>query len=550
MHQRARQEYAKCLQLQPNFQAAQLALQRFNDDRGDIKLIDAAAQAGLRYRWSITGKRPINILQGTGNGCAFLDFDNDGNLDILLIGVRLALYKGNGQGGFTDVTQTSGLLKVSSQFFGCATGDYDNDGFVDLYISAYKGGALLHNQQGQGFRNVTTAAGLAPQPWGVSCAFADVDGDGDLDLYIGNYVKFGPNTEPQMCRVGNQMTACGPKPYKAERGVLYLNAGYGHFRDGTKEWGLYRVSGKNLGAAFADFDHSGRQSLALANDTTPGDLMHNVGTHFTNIGVAGGIAYDQEQRARAGMGIDWGDYDNDGNLDLVMGTFRHEYKMIAHNDGSGLFSDQTTELGMGKATFEDLTFGVKWADFDNDGWLDLALANGHVQDNVAALTKGAVYKQSSRLMRNLQGTSFEDVSARAGESFLKEIVGRGLATGDYDNDGRVDLLIVDSEGSPLLLHNETASAGHWLSIQLIGKQTNRDAIGALVTVQSGRQKLMRRCGTDGSYLSASDHRVHFGLGPSGKPVNISVRWPSGATSHLKRVAVDRFITIEENAVTR
>jgi hypothetical protein len=425
-----------------------------------------------------------------GNGCGFLDYNNDGNLDVLLVGPKVALYQGDGTGRFTDVSAATGLARLSGRFLGCAVGDYDNDGFDDLYLSAYRGGALLRNAGGTGFQEVTKAAGIGPQPWGTSCAFADVDNDGRLDLYVGNYVVFGPNTQPQLCPMSGHLSSCGPRYYQPERGVLYRNEGDGRFRDVTKAWGADKVEGKALGVAFADYDGSGRESLAIANDEVAGDLLHNRGRgRFENIGTSSGTAYDGDGNPHGGMGIDWGDYDNDGKLDLFVATFQNEPKCVYRNEGE-FFTESSVALGMAPA-LPLVAFGSKWLDYDNDGWLDLILANGHVQDNIAVIDKSAAYLQSTQLFRNAgNGTAFADVSASAlDEGARRPAAGRGLATGDFDNDGRVDVLIADSEGAPLLLHNRTPQAGHWLSVRLVGTKSNRGGIGALVTVEADGRKM-------------------------------------------------------------
>jgi hypothetical protein len=509
-----------------------------------VRFVDVAAAAGIHYRWAIPGKRPLNILQTIGNGCAFLDYDDDGNLDLLLVGPRVALYRGNGRGQFTDVSAATGVAGLAGHFLGCAVGDYDNDGFPDLYLSAYRGGALLHNLGGRGFADVTRAAGIPPQPWGTSCAFGDVDGDGRLDLYVCNYVVFGPQTKPQLCDFSGTLGSCGPRYYRPERGALYHNEGGGRFRDVTRAREATRVSGKCLGAAFADFDGSGRQSLALANDEVPGDLLLNLGRKFRNIGVDSGTAYDTQGNVHGGMGIDWGDYDNDGRLDLVVATFTNEAKSIYHNDGGRAFTDNSAALGIAERTLPYIAFGAKWLDCDNDGWLDLLLANGHVQDNIRDIDRNLSYREPTQLFRNLQGGAFEELTAQAGVDLSRPIVGRGLAVGDYDNDGRVDALVVDSEGAPLLLHNETQPTGHWLTCRLAGRTSNSDGAGALLTAEAGGLRQVRRCGTDGSYMSASDRRVHFGLGPA-LTATITVRWPSGTVRAYRDLPADREVTLKE-----
>jgi hypothetical protein len=505
--------------------------------------VDATEQAGLDYRWSISGKRPLNILQTIGNGCALLDVDQDGSLDILLVGPKTALYRGDGHGRFTNVTAAFGLDRLSGHFLGCAVGDYDNDGFPDVYLSAYRGGVLLHNEGGRAFRDVTGVSGIRSQPWGTSCAFADIDGDGKLDLYIGNYVQFGPHSV-QLCAMRGVQSACGPHYYSAEKGVLYHNLGGGKFEDATRAWGAESVTGKALGVAIADYDGSGRQSIAIANDEVPGDLLRNTGARFADAGVLSGTAVDDNGRAHGGMGIDWGDYDNDGKLDLAIATFQNEAKCVYHNEGGGIFADRSSALGVADPTRPYVAFGIKFFDFDNDGFLDLIMANGHVQDNISDVDGTTTYKQPVKLFRNCGGRSFQDVSSGAGPMFASKIVGRGLAVGDYDNDGEVDVLIVDSEGAPHLLHNGTRNAGNWLSLKLQGVRSNRDGIGALLTIEANGLTQLRRCATDGSYLSASDVRVHAGVGAA-MSARVTVQWPGGTCTTYEAVPANRVSILRE-----
>jgi len=505
-----------------------------------VRFVDRAREAGLNYRWRIPGPRPLTILQTMGWGCAFLDYDNDGSLDILLVGPKLALYRGDGHGHFTEVTHPAGLDNLQGRFMGCAVGDYDNDGYSDLYISAYHGGLLFHNENGKRFRDATRQAGIKPLSWGSSAAFGDIDNDGKLDLYIGNYVRFGPDT-PQLC----DNSSCSPFYYSAEKGVLYRNLGNGRFQDVTRQWGADKVTGKVLGMTFADYDGSGRQSLVIANDGVPGDLLKNLGGKFTNIGPSSGVAYNGNGSTQAGMGIDWGDYDDDGRLDLVITNFENEPKPIYHNEGGDIFQDRSPVLGVARKTTVYLAFGVKWLDMDNSGRLALMIANGHVIDNIASHEKDRTYRQLPQLFRNEGGARFTEISAASGPGLQRPVVGRGLAIGDYDNDGRIDALMVDADGAPLLLHNETAPAGHWLLLRLEGVESNRDGYGALVRVTAGGRTQTRLCHADGSYMSSSDRRVHIGLGAAATVQSLTVRWPSGHTDTYKDVPADRILRLRE-----
>ena len=515
---------------------------------GDSKalFVDVARQAGMNYRWTVPGPRPLDILQTIGNGCAFLDYDNSGHLSVLLIGTdHVALFKGDGHGHFTDVSHAMGLDTLRGHFLGCAVGDYDNDGFEDVYISGYRTGLLLHNDGGKSFTDVTAKAGLKPQPWGTACAWADIDNDGRLDLFVGGYADYERQKGPILCKDHDILSSCGPNYYGAKPGMLYHNEGGGRFRDVTQAWGLSNT-GKTLGAAFADYAGSGHPGLYLANDEQVGNLFQNSGARMKDIGRESGAGFDGRFRTHGGMGLDWGDYDNDGKLDLFIAAFRSEPKTIHHNEGGGLFQDRSESLTFGGATEPYVAFGGKWLDYDNDGWLDLMIANGHVQDNIAAIDKGATYREPTQLFRNDHGRLLVDMSARAGADLPRPIVGRGLAVGDFDNDGRMDALVVDSEGMPLLLRNESAPVGHWLSLKLVGTKSNRDGIGALVTVIAGGLTQTRLCHTDGSYLSASDVRVHLGLGKAAVAETIRVHWPSGQVDVLRHVKSDQHLTVRES----
>lgn len=511
------------------------------------RFTDVATKAGIDFRYAIAGKRPINILQAMGGGCAFLDVNGDGSLDILLISQRVALYQGDGKGGFTDVTEAAGLASLPAGWWmGCAVGDYDNDGFDDLYLSAYRGGVLLHNEGGKAFRDVTKQAGIAPQPWGTACTFGDYDNDGRLDLYIGNYVKFGPDSV-QLCKVKDFLTSCSPTVYEAEKGALYRNLGKGRFQDVTRETGADDVTGKALGAVFFDADGTGRQSLMLPNDEVPSDLLWNTdGSHFKNIGEIAGVAYTESGKPYGGMGVDRGDVDGDGRLDIAIGTFTLENRLVLINQGSRLFVDQSEPLGVAGPAMSYLTFGTKFLDFDNDGDLDIMFANGYIADNVAKYEPARAYREPTLLLRNEDGKQFTDLSKQAGPDLQREIVGRGLATGDYDNDGRVDVIIADGEGPPLLLHNETSSPGNYLSLRLIGTKSNRNGYGATVTIEAGGKRQTRACHADGSYLSSSDSRVHVGIG-SAESARITVRWPAGGASVVQADTVNRTLTVREEA---
>jgi enediyne biosynthesis protein E4 len=503
-------------------------------------LVDVTLESGIRYSWKASGTRPLDLLQTIGNGAAFLDVNGDKNLDILLVGQPIALFQGDGHGHFTEITRSSDLGDVKGHFIGVATADYDNDGDTDIYLSAYRGGALLENQNGK-FKNVTKFSQIEPSRFGTACSFVDMNMDGDLDLFIGNYVEFGEGVK-RLCRENNILTGCNVRQYEKEKSVFYYAAGNKKFR---RFLDLDSIEiGKTLGSAMF-FDENG-PAIAIANDEMSGNLLYrDARGMFVDQGVVSGIAFNKNGGVHGGMGCDWGDYDNDGKLDLTIATFANETKAIYHNEGNPseknvLFQESAALLGS-TASFPYVAFGIKWIDADNDGWLDLLIANGHVLDNVEQITPGSKYRQPTLLLRNNGGKQMTDATKRIRHGG-HDIVGRGLATGDWDNDGRVDAIVVDAEGEPLLLHNEAPSAG-WIGFSLSqspGHSGGRDAYGALVTVTTGSLKQMRHCHTDGSYLSASDQRLHFGLGNAKKADSVVVRWPDGTIDNLGALESGRY----------
>ncbi len=524
-----------------------------------VQFVDVARQAGLRYVFTIHDPRPLTILGSIGNGCAFLDYDNDGNLDILLVGERLALYKGDGRGHFTDVTHRMGLDRLHGRFLGCAVGDYDNDGYDDIYLSGYHTGLLLHNERGQGFRDVTRQAGLTAQPWGTSCGFADLSGGGRLDLVVLNYVRFGPH-DYQHCEDEMVPAGCPPAYYTPEMPVYYRNLGGGRFRDESQASGIGRAHGRGLALAFADYDDSGRQSVLVANDNLPGDLFHNDGAaHFTNVGGRSGADLDAHGNTHSGMGADWADFEGDGRLGVIVTTLEAQPKSLYRNEGRGLFRDVSERAGLDAKAAPYITFGVKWLDYDNDGRPDLLMASGHIEDNIARIVIRPTperpinrYRLPTQVFHNdgparLWGeVHFSDVSARMGDALQKPIVGRGLAVGDFDNDGRVDALVVDSEGPPLLLHNQGGHVGNWLGLRLVGTgRSNRDALGARVTLTAGGRTQVKEVQTAGSYLSASDKRLLFGLGDAARVDAVTVRWLDGRVQSVTGFHAGCYQTIRE-----
>lgn len=508
---------------------------------------DVAAEAGLKFRWGHGGKSPLTILETLGHGCAFLDYDQDGRLDILLVGNRrCALYRNVGNGGFADVTEQAGLT-AEGTFFGLAVGDYDNDGYPDVYVTGYGTCVLYHNTGKGRFVDVTARSGLAARgPYDVvtAAAFVDLDGDGKLDLFAGRYIVFTP-VSVQFCFYHGVKAGCGVKNYEADFPRVYRNNGNGSFTDTTQAWGFGSAHGKCLGVAVRAADEGRGVLLYAANDEHPGDLFVSKGSRYANIGIPSGTAFNRDGLTQAGMGVDWGDVNNDGRPDLVVATFQSEAKSLYRSDGANLFTEMSGQLGIAGATTPYVAWTARLFDYDNDGWLDLLFTNGHVQDNVHEIQPDRTYPQPTQLFHNEQGRLFREIKGEGGPAFTRSIVGRGAAFGDYDDDGRVDVVIVDEEGAPLLLHNEAKSAHHWLGIRLVGVRSNRDGVGARVVVTAGEARLTRDQQLGGGYLSAHDPRLHFGLGAADRVQKIEVRWPDGQVDIIKDAPADRYIVITQ-----
>ena len=510
--------------------------------------VDVAEKAGVSFSLGHNGKTPLTILETLGSGGGFLDCDGDGWLDIVLVGPnKTSLFRNNGDGTFADATAGSGLRQTGI-WQGVATGDYDNDGRADLFVSGYRDAALYHNEGAGRFREVTKTAGLASKLWGASAAFFDADNDGRLDLLVTHYVQFLP-TSTKFCLQGGLMSTCGPTNYDPEKPTLYRNNGDGTFSDETKKRGLGDAHGNALGVAIADYDDDGDVDFAVANDQLPGDLYKNDGKgHFKNVALLAGTAYNADGSAYAGMGVDWADYKNDGRAALVATAYQHQPTCLYEQTAPGLFADVGYTAGIGPATRENVGFGIKFLDYDNDGRSDVLVANGHAVDNIAKTDRTTTYAQLPQLFHNMGAGRFEEVTEKAGPAFAASVVGRGLCVGDYDNDGRVDALLTNIEGRVLLLHNEGAAAkkNHFLVLRLQGgPRSNRDALGARVRVTAGGLTQQALVTTAGSFLSASDVRVHLGLGPSVRADRVEIRWPSGRKTVLTNVAADRFLRIVE-----
>ena len=500
--------------------------------------VNVAPSLGVRYTSNHAGRRPRNILEANGSGCAFLDYNQDGRLDLLLVGKpQCALFRNDGA-RFTEVTAQSGLHRPG-YWIGAGAADWDNDGDPDLCLSGFKTGALYRNDDGR-FVDITTRAGVRFPVWGQSPAFGDVDNDGLLDLYVSAYARFD-HRDPRYCPRGGIPAICGPELYEPELGRLYRNLGSGRFREITNEAGLNTANGRSWGAAFQDYDDDGDTDLYVANDMLACDLFENLGGRFRNIGIGSGTAFDGGGSRIAGMAADWGDYDQDGRPDLLVSAFSAQHTVLFRQQRRGVFLDSSDAVGLSHPTTPLVGFGGRFLDFDLDGRPDLLLANGHVMDNAEQFYKGETYRQPLLLLRNDRGT-FTDRSADllAGVPW---IVARGAAFGDFDNDGRTDVLVMDLEGQPLLLHNRH-SGGRWLGLKLVGKKSNRDGLGARVLVTTDGQQ-RHECQTSGSLLSSNDPRIRVGLGERAAATEVTVLWPSGRVSRLTEAMGGSYLEVRE-----
>ena len=527
--------------------------------------VDVAQQAGLGAFVNVQGSpRKDYILESFGGGAAFLDYDNDGWLDVLLVrGSTIedyltkggdpicSLYHNNGDGTFTDVTEKSGLGAARGWGMGVAVADYDNDGFKDIFITGFGRNFLFHNQGNGTFIDVTDKAGVRGGGWSTGAAFADYDRDGFLDLYVARYVEFDPLHPPRRnpsCVFQGIEVYCGPTGFVGLPDILYHNNGNGTFTDVTAQAGITDLQNKyyGLGVTWGDYDNDGWPDILVANDITPRYLYHNNknGT-FTDQGAMSGVAYDEQGMTQGSMGVDFGDYDNDGWLDITETNFSHEPKELYHNLQNGLFNDVTYPSGIGDISYHYLSWGTQFIDYDNDGWLDIFTVNGHVYPEMERPNTGTSFFQRPLLFRNNGNGTFEEVGESSGEAMKKRYVGRGAAFGDFDNDGDIDVLVNNIDGRPALFRNDGGNQLNWLEIKLVGTRSNRDAIGARLTLRAGDLKMIREIKAGGSFCSTSDPRAHFGLRKAARVDSLEIRWPSGLVETLKDLPVNKIVTLTE-----
>ncbi|HUK49041.1 MAG TPA: CRTAC1 family protein, partial [Terriglobales bacterium] len=494
-----------------------------------------------------------------GPGVCVIDYDNDGWPDILFVNSMdwpghktgksyPALYHNNKDGTFTDVTRQAGLA-VEMYGLGCAVGDYDNDGHEDIYITAVGTSHLFHNLGNGKFMDVTAKAGVASPGFATSAVWLDYDNDGKLDLFVEHYVKWSLATDQYCSLTGKAKSYCTPEAYKGESSELFHNEGNGVFKNVTRRAGLEDATGKALGVALLDYDNDGWIDLMVTNDTQPNKLYRNNrnGT-FTDDGLAAGVAFSEAGTARAGMGTDAADYDGSGRQSVVIGNFANQGMALYHNDGTGLFTDEASTNGIARMTMQSLTFATLFFDYDLDGRPDILAVNGHVADDISQLQPTIKYAEPAQLFRNEGNHKFADVTAQLGSALQQPIVGRGAAYLDYDNDGDLDLVIMDNRGNARLLRNDGGNQNDMLRVKLIGTKSNRDAIGAKVTaVTNTGEHLFEMVKSGSSYLSQSELPLTFGLGKPGtvKMVNLNIVWPSGRKESISNVKPDQSLIIEE-----
>jgi hypothetical protein len=535
--------------------------------RPKITFRDVAAEAGITPKLVCGAADKKYILEVNGSGCVWFDYNNDGYVDLYIVNgstipnlldravrdrPRNYLFRNNGDGTFTDVTLRAGV-EGAGWGNGAVAADYNNDGFVDLFVYNF-GKNILYRNNGDGtFTDVSVQAGVVGgNVWSGGAAFADYDNDGYLDLYVSGYVNFDIHHPPVRSQFnctfrGRPIEVCGPRGLKGAPDVLYHNNGDGTFTDvtvkaGVVDKGLYY----GFAVAFEDLDGDDRPDIVVLNDSNPNYFYHNKGDGtFEEVGATAGIAYNHEGVEQSNMGLAIGDMDNDGRMDLFVTTFADDNYTLFHNDGDGVFTDMSYPSGLAEPTIPFLGWATFFIDYNNDGWKDLFCVNGHVYPEVERLFKDVAYRQPPQLFENLGNGKFRDASLEAGLGAFRS-PGRGGAFCDYDNDGDLDVCIVNIDDRPVLLRNDGGNvAGHWLQVKTVGTKSNRDGVGALVKVAAGNLAQYDRVRTGGSFLSSNDLRLHFGLGEHQEADLIEVHWPSGSMHRLTHVAANQTLVIQE-----
>ncbi|MDE0635837.1 MAG: CRTAC1 family protein [Candidatus Poribacteria bacterium] len=522
----------------------------------DVQFTRVTEEAGIQFRHFNGAIGEKHLVETMGGGAAFFDYNNDDNLDIYLVnGAPLTkyipdtlptnqLYRNNGDGTFTNVTLQAGVGDTGYGI-GCCVADYNNDGNRDLFVTNF-GQNILYQNNGNGtFTDVSRRAGITSEKhFSAGCAFADYNNDGWLDLAVVNYVLLDLENAPD-CSQNGIPAYCRPEDFAPAPDVLYRNNGDGTFTDVTQDAGL-TLLGRGLGVVWTDVDNDGWLDLYIANDRDANFLYHNNGDGtFTESGELFGITRNEHGDAESSMGIDTADYDNDGDLDVILTHYQAETNTLYQNDGNGIFWDVTAQSRLGEPTLLPLAWGTNFADFDNDGWLDLFFANGHLHDNIEQLEEVGVYKQRNQLFHNQGNGLYTDISNKCGKGVLIEKSSRGSIFGDYDNDGDIDIFVMNIADTPDLLRNDTQPIHHWLIIKLVGKKSNRDGIGTKVTLQIGDMRLLREVKSGSSYLSQNPFRLLVGLNAAEKVDRIVVHWQNGVQDVIENVKSNQWLTIQE-----
>ncbi|HXW56026.1 MAG TPA: CRTAC1 family protein [Candidatus Cybelea sp.] len=525
-----------------------------------ITFLDIAPASGITFRHDNAASSEKYLIETMGSGCGWIDYDQNGLFDLYLVNgastrvytprkaVRSALYRNNGDGTFTDITEKAGVGAEGLFGMGVAVGDYDNDGFPDLYVLGYGRSILYHNNGDGTFTDVTAQAGVANAGrWASSAAWFDYDNDGRLDLVIANYVDWSPQKnfwcgehEP------GKRSYCDPDNYRPLPPSLYHNNGDGTFTDASTSAGLAQKSGNGLGVVTFDYDNDGWQDIFIANDHMPNSLFHNNRDgSFTEIGYLAGVAVSAEGQLEAGMGADAADVTGSGRLDLVVTHLDGQLARFYVNLGHQMFDDATLRSKIGYATYHLSGFGTRFMDYDNDGARDVFMANGHVLDNVEVFRSAVHYAEPKLMFRNNGQGIFENVSERLGPDFARPRVSRGAAIGDFDNDGDLDILVNNNGQPPQLLRNDGGNRNHWLEILLMGTKSNRDGVGCRVKITAGDLVLYDQRKGGMSYQSAQDPRLHFGLGQNSRVDEVEILWPSGGVTKLAHLSANQIISVKE-----
>jgi len=522
-----------------------------------VQFVDVTRAAGINWGFRTLAPGARYLIETMGGGGGFIDYDSDGLLDIYLVcytqtpqadpraRLRDALYRNNGDGTFTDVTERAGLSHTM-RGMGLAVGDYDSDGRPDLYVTGYNESRLYRNRGDGTFQDVTDRAGVNNRRWGASAAFFDYDADGRLDLFVANYITFDPD-QPIPCQFFEGRPYCPISRFKGSPPALYRNNGDGTFSDVSARSGVAKSTGKGLGVVALDYDADGRTDIYQANDGDPNFLFRNNGDGtFSEVALEAEAALDPDGSARGGMGVDAEDYDSDGRLDIFVTNYSGETNALFRNRGDGTFSEETYPLGLGRVSIPMSGFGARFFDYDNDGRSDLFVLNGHPFEPINKVVPETTYAEPPFLFVNT-GRAFREAAAEHGAALRRNYLGRGLATGDYDNDGDTDLLLMNSGEPPVLLRNDGGNRNNWLGVRLSGTKSNRDGVGARVTVTAAGARRAKHLLGGTSYCSASDQRLLFGLGPAARVEEVEVRWPSGQVSTLKNIPANQYVSVREPA---